>query len=209
MYEANVGAHGTGPRRGDRARRSRGSSRLDGQRLRQHPRPDRRRDVPARPGRRLPELLRRDEVPGPRRRRGADRGRGADRHRRCPARSTARTITRRSARSSRPPIDGTARYIALGDVGHLADVRRRPRRGHRRGARPRPARREPTSWPARTCGFARRCAIAAQAGRPTPAAPVDPDRICSGSAPGSRPTAVGWLGLPPNLARDRPGRRPA
>ena len=49
MWDANVGTTDAVPRRGDRGRRCRGSSTSRRSTCRQHPRPGRRRDVPARP----------------------------------------------------------------------------------------------------------------------------------------------------------------
>ena len=63
-------------------------------------------------GGRLPQLVRRDEVPRARDRGDADRGRRADRRRRCPARSTGRTTIRRSVSSWPWPTPASC------DTGH-------------------------------------------------------------------------------------------
>ena len=88
-------------------------ARLDRQRLRQHARPDRRRDVPTRPRRRLRELLRRDEVPGP----PGGRGRGSPPVPRssspCPARPTGRGDHSAIGAQLKAAYDGTARFIGL------------------------------------------------------------------------------------------------
>ena len=121
MWDANVGTTtrmlDAAAGRGDAADRLR----LDGQRVRQHPRPDRRRDVPARPRRRLPELVRRDEVRRPRGRGAADRGRRAGRDRDArpghtvpattprPAPSSSRRCERHAAVHRRSPTSGSRR----------------------------------------------------------------------------------------------------
>ena len=67
MYEANVGGDASRARGGDRDRRSTHRPRIERQRPGQHPREDRGRDVPSRHQPGVPELLRRDQAPGPRR----------------------------------------------------------------------------------------------------------------------------------------------
>ena len=81
MWDANVGTTTRVLDAAEAARVAADRLRLDGQRLRQHARPGRRRDLPARPRRRVPQLVRRDEVRRPRGRRAADRRRRPDRHR--------------------------------------------------------------------------------------------------------------------------------
>ena len=83
MYEANVGRHRARPRRGDRRAASRAHRRTSRPSTCSAIRTARSLDetLPSRPCRRVHELLRRDQVPRPRGRRGSDRGRRADRHR--------------------------------------------------------------------------------------------------------------------------------
>ncbi len=175
--------------------------RLDRQRLRRHPRPHRRRALSARPGRRLPELLRRDQVPGPSRRRGAHRDRPAGGH------HDARHQLRpgRSLGPRRPARAGLPGHRAVRGHGRCRDERR-VRRGHRGGphrrARSRtdrrvvhPGRREPAA--ARRDGRRR-------PGRwPSPAAPRDPQRA---GPPGLARTRPSWPG--PSATRTTCARSP-
>ena len=167
-------AHGTRPRCRDLARHPAHRHGLDGQRLRQHPRPDRRREVPARPGRRVPELLRRDEVPGARRGQGPDLGRRADRHRhaRRDLRGRRPFGDRRTARG-RLPRQGAIHRPRR--VRALADVRRRSRERGRRGDRTRSSGRELRPG-RREHAPSGRDQDRRQGGRPSPAAPQPPDQ---------------------------------
>ena len=141
MWDANVGTTTRFLDAADGRRRAAHRLRLDvnvfGNTHGRH----RRRDLPAGPRRGLPHLVRRDQVPGPRGRGGADRRRGAHRHRACPARSTVPATTRASASSCGSRYEGKLPYRALGGVADRAGPLRRPRRRDRRGARPGQARR--------------------------------------------------------------------
>ena len=76
-----------------------------------------RRAPPARPGRRLPELLRRDQVPRPSSGRRADRRRGPGRSSRCPASRYGPRDHSGIGEQLRGAYDGTLGYVALGELG--------------------------------------------------------------------------------------------
>ena len=160
-------------------RRCRGSSHLDRQRLRQHARPDRRRDVPPRPAGRVHQLLRRDEVPRPRGGGATHRGSGRPWSSSSPGPSTGPATTRRSAPSSRPPTTGrppSSRFAAVG-ISPVTSTT------SRRASSPRwiaDASARHTSWPGRTSGWA-----TAWRSRPASAGPARhascPERASSAS----------------------------
>ena len=205
---------------------------LHGRRLRRHPRPDRRRALSPRPRRGLPELLRRDQVPGPSCRRGADRRQGTRSSSPCPASSTVRATTLARATSSGRP--GTAHCVTSPSP---TPASRRPSSRTSRPGSSRPsiagASASRTCSPARTCAWSMRCgsrpvwasirspgsrcrpALRPAAGprtrpaRPRRRAPRGPGR---GRARGTRGHVLGVLGQGRDGARvraARPRERPA
>jgi hypothetical protein len=113
---------------------------LDGQRVRQHAWAGRRRVVPTRPDPRVPELVRRDQVPRPRARRATDSRRRPDRDRHAqPGLRTRRSFrVRRSA---------AARIRASSPIPGARRRRRRPRPRRRPGGRDRGRARPGTAGP--------------------------------------------------------------
>ena len=201
MWDANVGTTTRILDAAEAADDAADRLRLDRQRLRQHPRPGRRRDVPARPRRGLPELVRRDEVRRPRGRRAADRGGRPDRDRDAEPGATVPATTPRSAaqlaarhgaarcRTRRRPTWASALVhvddLAAGIVAALD--RGRVGRSYVLSG--------PTTHPARSSALE----IAAEIGGTKPPAAPDPERRSSGSM-----APLGRLIGQPNLARDRP-----
>ena len=169
--------------------------------------------------RRFPQLLRRDQVPRPR------RGRGSA-SRPAPRSSSSSPATRLRAR--RPSGDrraapggrttarcGTSRF---GETRDLADLRRRRRRRHHRGARSRPDRRGVRHGRREHGACARRCGSRPRRPGGNAAAPEHPDGGPAGSGrdwlrtpagmPASRPTCARSCGPRPASPSGRAAPRP-
>ena len=209
MYDTNVGHD----RRASSTPRSRsGSARIvyvsTVNVLRRHARPDRRRDVPARP-RPTGYLSYYDETKYSAHRAAEARiADGApDRHRDARHGLRARrSLGDRRAAARRPSMASCATWSSRRH-GHLAGPRRRPRRGHRRRPRSRPDRRVVRAGRAsasRSADAMRR--RGAGGGRRPPRM-----HVADGAAPGRRSHRPGWrrcAGLPANLGEiDPAGRR--
>ena len=181
--------------------------RLDRQRLRQHARPGRRRDLRPRPRRRLHELPTTRRSGSPTRPPSGGSRAGAPIVIAQPGTVYGPRDHSGLGQQLEAAYLGTAPFIGLGDVGispcHVDDVAA----GHRRGARPRPARRgirprRPEHAPRR------RDAARGQGRRPPSAADHDARTWCCASAPCSDRTSAGCSASRPTCARS-PGRRSA
>ena len=125
-----------------------------------------------------------------RRGRGADRGRGARSSSSMPGTVYGAGDHSGIGAQLEAAYDGTRAYIAFGDTGISADLRRRRRGRHRRGARPRPARRGVRPGRREHAPRATRC------GSP-------PGRPGASRRASSIPTAVLRIGSPAGAERRR------